>query len=169
MHDTKSCTIWFTDHRKTHSKCSKWLPRVSLLRSHRRRKDWRILLKIHGGVLILSAITSILATRSSAEFTGVSYTKDFKSVQKKKVQWVEVRWARSEEAKPRVRHDRSIVRDMWHSRSAGPNWKRKVCWGFIVHKQHVSLDGEQKSLQKTRKHFYKKIRYVEPVKRSGKI
>ncbi|GBM05244.1 hypothetical protein AVEN_181628-1 [Araneus ventricosus] len=37
-----------------------------------------------GGVLILSAVTTILATRSSAETTGVSYTKDFMCLQKKK-------------------------------------------------------------------------------------
>ncbi|GBN69284.1 hypothetical protein AVEN_196920-1 [Araneus ventricosus] len=35
-------------------------------------------------VLILSAATTILVTRSSAESTGVSYTKDFMCPQKKK-------------------------------------------------------------------------------------
>ncbi|GBM74005.1 hypothetical protein AVEN_4999-1 [Araneus ventricosus] len=70
--------------RKTHSKCSKWPPRVSLHISHRRRNDWRTLSKIPGGVFILSAATTILATRSSAESTGISYTKDFMCPQKKK-------------------------------------------------------------------------------------
>ncbi|GBL97528.1 hypothetical protein AVEN_162982-1 [Araneus ventricosus] len=84
MNVTKSCIISFIDQRKTHSKCSKWRPRVSLHSSHRRGNDWRTLSKIPGGVLILSAATTILATRSSAKSTGVSYTKDSMFPQKKK-------------------------------------------------------------------------------------
>ncbi|GBN76122.1 hypothetical protein AVEN_188860-1 [Araneus ventricosus] len=59
-------------------------PRVSLHTPHRRRNDWRTLSKIPGVVFILSAATTILTTRSSAESTGVSYAKDFMCPQKKK-------------------------------------------------------------------------------------
>ncbi|GBO42425.1 hypothetical protein AVEN_209823-1 [Araneus ventricosus] len=84
MNDTKSCIVCLINQRKTHSKCSKKRPHVSLHSSHWRRNDWCTLSKISGTVLILSAVTTILATRSSTESTGVSHIKDFMCPQKKK-------------------------------------------------------------------------------------
>ncbi|GBN05964.1 hypothetical protein AVEN_215377-1 [Araneus ventricosus] len=86
-----------------------------------RRNVWGTLSKIPGVVLILS--TTILATSSSAESTGVSYTEDFMCPRKKSPVG---RGPVSEEAKPQVRHVRSIVRDMWHSRNAGDMLCRPV-------------------------------------------
>ncbi|GBM80092.1 hypothetical protein AVEN_239531-1 [Araneus ventricosus] len=35
-----------------------------------------------------------------------------------------------------------------------PDRAGKVCWGSIVHKPHVSLDGERNNLQQTGKHLF---------------
>ncbi|GBM75443.1 hypothetical protein AVEN_182315-1 [Araneus ventricosus] len=135
MNDTKSCIISFIDQRKTHRKCSKWRPRVSLHSSHRQRNDWRTLSKIAGFVLILSAATTILAMRSSAESTGISYTKNFMCPQKKKSFGL-----RSGERGGQATSDPSCgicgIQEV-------PDRAGKVCWGSIVHNPHVSLDGER--------------------------
>ncbi|GFU65645.1 uncharacterized protein TNCV_635681 [Trichonephila clavipes] len=49
-----------------------------------RRNDWPTLSMLSGVVLILSTAKTIFATKSSAESTGVSYTKGFMCLQKKK-------------------------------------------------------------------------------------
>lgn len=77
--DIKICTIAFS-----HSTCSMWQPCSSLLCSYRRSNGLRTLTKIPGSIIILTAATTILATRSSDEYTGVSYTTDFMWPQKKK-------------------------------------------------------------------------------------
>ncbi|GBN11274.1 hypothetical protein AVEN_31172-1 [Araneus ventricosus] len=90
--------------------------RVFSCSSHRRRNIWRTLSKIQGVVLILSASTTILATRASAESAGISYNKDFMCLQKKKSSGLGF-GERGGQATGPPRP--TIVWDMWHSRSAG--------------------------------------------------
>lgn len=111
MNNIKS---WFINQRKTEIKCSKWQTRVSLYNSHQRRNDWRTLSMIPGVVLILSCCKNDSHRDIFSRFQR--RLVEFHVPPEVKVQWDEVRWARKLDYRPAVR---SIVWNMWQTRSAG--------------------------------------------------
>ncbi|GBM02118.1 hypothetical protein AVEN_190557-1 [Araneus ventricosus] len=86
-----------------------------------------------------AAIASDVRESSGREQSGRRRGED-------KVRWVEVRLAR-----------RPSHRTATSDPSCGICGIQEVlekCWGSIVHKPHVSLDGERNGLQQTGKHFF---------------